>query len=77
MTCPGFYRARATIGQPLLKWHALRHHAVTRAVYAGATQAELLERYGHSSIASSAIYQHADQGRDHEIANLMSQLAHA
>jgi len=36
----GFYRARTTIGQPLLKWHALRHHAVTRAVYAGATQAD-------------------------------------
>jgi len=71
----GFYRARATIGQPLLKWHALRHHAVTRAVYAGATQPELLERYGHSSIASSAIYQHADQGRDTEIAALMSRLA--
>jgi len=71
----GFYRARAAIGQPELTWHALRHHAVTRAVYAGATQAELLERYGHSSIASSAIYQHADRGRDDEIAQLMSQLA--
>ena len=71
----GFYRARAAIGQPNLTWHALRHHAVTRAVYAGATQAELLERYGHSNIASSAIYQHADQGRDHQIANAMSQLA--
>ena len=71
----GFYRARATIGQPNLTWHALRHHAVTRAVYAGATQAELLERYGHSNIASSAIYQHADQGRDHQIAAAMSQLA--
>jgi integrase len=71
----GFYRARAAIGQPQLTWHALRHHAVTRAVYAGATQAELLERYGHSNIASSAIYQHADQGRDHQIANAMSQLA--
>lgn len=71
----GFYRARAAIGQPNLTWHALRHHAVTRAVYAGATQAELLERYGHSSIASSAIYQHADQGRDHQIATAMSQLA--
>ena len=71
----GFYRARAAIGQPNLTWHALRHHAVTRAVYAGATQAELLERYGHSSIASSAIYQHADQGRDHQIAQHMSQLA--
>ncbi|MBD8605482.1 hypothetical protein IFT73_01330 [Aeromicrobium sp. CFBP 8757] len=68
----GFYRARTTIGQPLLKWHALRHHAVTRAVYAGATQAELLERYGHSNIASSAIYQHADQGRDQQIAAQMS-----
>ncbi|MBD8605474.1 hypothetical protein IFT73_01290 [Aeromicrobium sp. CFBP 8757] len=71
----GFYRARTTIGQPLLKWHALRHHAVTRAVYAGATQAELLERYGHSSIASSAIYQHADQGRDQQIALHMSNQA--
>jgi len=71
----GFYRARTTIGQPNLTWHALRHHAVTRAVYAGATQPELLERYGHSSIASSAIYQHADQGRDTEIAALMSRLA--
>ena len=71
----GFYRARTTIGQPLLKWHALRHHAVTRAVYAGATQAELLERYGHSNIASSAIYQHADQGRDQQIATAMSQRA--
>ncbi len=71
----GFYRARAAIGQPNLTWHALRHHAVTRAVYAGATQAELLERYGHSSIASSAIYQHADQGRDRQIAAAMSQLA--
>lgn len=73
----GFYRARTTIGQPLLKWHALRHHAVTRAVYAGATQAELLERYGHSSIASSAIYQHADQGRDQQIAAVMSRNAGA
>ncbi len=73
----GFYRARAIIGQPLLKWHALRHHAVTRAVYAGATQAELLERYGHSNIASSAIYQHADQGRDQQIARAMSEDAGA
>ncbi len=71
----GFYRARHAIGQPLLKWHALRHHAVTRAVYAGATQPELLERYGHSSIASSAIYQHADQGRDEHIASAMSKNA--
>ena len=73
----GFYRARATISQPNLTWHALRHHAVTRAVYAGATQAELLERYGHSSIASSAIYQHADQGRDQQIAAAMSDHAGA
>lgn len=70
-----FYPARKAAGREDLRWHDLRHTGQTLAAMAGATQADLMHRLGHSTAAASALYMHAARGRDAEIAALLSKLA--
>ena len=67
--------AREVIGRPDMTWHHLRHTGATLAAIAGATQAELQARIGHSSTRAAAIYQHARSERDRWIADQLDQLA--
>ncbi|MGP9581329.1 tyrosine-type recombinase/integrase [Brachybacterium sp. AOP35-5H-19] len=69
--CP----ARERIGRPDVTWHHLRHTGATLAAIAGATQAELQARIGHSSPRAAAIYQHARSERDRWIADQLDTLA--
>lgn len=70
-----WYKARAAIGRDDLRWHDLRHSGAVLAASAGASLAELMSRLGHSTPAAAMRYQHAAQGRDREIAALLSKLA--
>jgi integrase len=70
-----FYAARASIGRDDLRWHDLRHTGATLAAATGASLAELMARLGHSTPQAAMRYQHAAQGRDREIAALLSKLA--
>jgi integrase len=70
-----WYRARATAGRPGLRWHDLRHSGAVLAAATGASLAELMARLGHSTPQAAMRYQHAAQGRDREIAALLSKLA--
>jgi integrase len=70
-----WYKARAAAGRPDLRWHDLRHSGAVLAAATGASLAELMARLGHSTPAAAMRYQHAAQGRDHEIAALLSKLA--
>jgi integrase len=70
-----FYTARAKAKRDDLRWHDLRHSGAVLAAATGATLAELMARLGHSTPAAAMRYQHAAQGRDRQIARLLSQLA--
>jgi integrase len=70
-----WYRARAKAKRDDLRWHDLRHSGAVLAAATGATLAELMARLGHSTPAAAMRYQHAAQGRDREIAALLSKLA--
>lgn len=70
-----FYRARAAAGRDDLRWHDLRHSGAVLAAATGATLAELMARLGHSTPGAAMRYQHAAQGRDRQIAKLLSRLA--
>jgi integrase len=70
-----FYAARDKIDRPDLRWHDLRHVGASLAADAGASQAELMDRFGWSSPAVAARYVHAAKGRDAEIAMRLSELA--
>jgi integrase len=70
-----FCKAREAAGRPDLRFHDLRHSGAVLAAHTGATLAELMARLGHSSPAAAMRYQHAAQGRDREIAALLSKLA--
>uniref|UniRef100_UPI001915E329 tyrosine-type recombinase/integrase n=1 Tax=Mycobacterium intracellulare TaxID=1767 RepID=UPI001915E329 len=70
-----FYKARAAADRDDLRWHDLRHSGAVFAAHAGATLAELMARLGHSTQAAAMRYQHAAQGRDRQIAKLLSELA--
>lgn len=72
-----WYRARAAAGRPDLRWHDLRHSGAVLAAATGATLAELMGRLGHSTPQAAMRYQHAAQGRDREIAALLSKLANS
>ena len=67
--------ARVKIDRPDMTWHHLRHTGATLAAIAGATQAELQARIGHSSTRAAAIYQHARSERDRWIADQLDHLA--
>lgn len=70
-----FYTARAKAGRDDLRWHDLRHSGAVLAAATGASLAELMARLGHSTPAAAMRYQHAAQGRDREIAALLSKIA--
>jgi integrase len=70
-----FYKARDAANRPDLRFHDLRHAGAVLAAHTGATLAELMARLGHSTPAAAMRYQHAAQGRDREIAALLSKLA--
>lgn len=70
-----FYKARAAAKRDDLRWHDLRHSGAVLAAATGATLAELMARLGHSTPGAAMRYQHAAQGRDRQIAALLSKLA--
>ena len=70
-----WYRAREKAGRKDLRWHDLRHSGAVLAAATGASLAELMARLGHSTPQAAMRYQHAAQGRDREIAALLSKLA--
>jgi integrase len=70
-----FYKARSTAKRDDLRWHDLRHSGAVLAAATGATLAELMARLGHSTPGAAMRYQHAAQGRDRQIAKLLSKLA--
>ena len=71
----GGLKARAAAGRPDLRWHDLRHSGAVLAAATGASIAELMARLCHSTPTAAMRYQHAAQGRDREIAALLSKLA--
>ena len=72
-----WYKARTKAGREDLRWHDLRHSGAVLAAATGATLSELMSRLGHSTPAAAMRYQHVAQGRDREIAALLSKLANA
>ena len=70
-----FYTARDAAKRSDLRWHDLRHSGAVLAAATGATLAELMARLGHSTPAAAMRYQHAAQGRDRQIAALLSKIA--
>jgi integrase len=70
-----FYRARETAQREDLRVHDLRHSGAVLAAATGASLAELMGRLGHSTPAAAMRYQHAAQGRDRQIAALLSKIA--
>jgi integrase len=72
-----FWRARARVGRPDLRWHDLRHTGATWAAQAGATLRELQHRLGHSTTAAAMIYQHHSADRDRDLAVRMAALLSA
>lgn len=66
--------ARLKIDRADVTWHHLRHTGATLAATAGATQAELMHRIGHSSTRAAALYQHASAQRDQTIAAALDAL---
>jgi integrase len=74
---PHWSRAREAAGRPDLRFHDLRHSGLVLAAVAGATPAELQARAGHSTVGAAVRYMHVAQGRDREIAALLSKLADA
>jgi integrase len=70
-----WYRARDKAKRSDLRWHDLRHSGAVLAAATGASLAELMARLGHSTPQAAMRYQHAAQGRDREIAALLSKLA--
>ena len=72
-----WYKARAAVGRPDLRFHDLRHSGAVLAAATGATLSELMGRLGHSTPQAAMRYQHTAAGRDREIAALLSKLADA
>lgn len=70
-----FYTARAKANRDDLRWHDLRHSGAVLAAATGASLAELMARLGHSTPQAAMRYQHAAQGRDRQIAALLSKIA--
>jgi integrase len=70
-----WYKARAKANRKDLRWHDLRHSGAVLAAATGPSLAELMARLGHSTPQAAMRYQHAAQGRDREIAALLSKLA--
>lgn len=71
----GWYEARHSLDLDAVRFHDLRHCALTWAAQVGATTAEVQARGGHADAATAAIYQHASSDRDRQIAAALSGLA--
>ncbi len=70
-----FRTVRASCGLSHVRFHDLRHFALTMAAATGATTKELMRRAGHASPAAAIRYQHATEDRDRAIATALSGLA--
>jgi len=70
-----FRRAAEAAGRPDLTPHALRHTGAVLAARSGASLAELMARLGHTTPTMALVYQHANAGRDEQIAKALSALA--
>jgi integrase len=70
-----WYKARTKARRDDLRWHDLRHSGAVLAAATGASLAELMARLGHSTPTAAMRYQHAAQGRDKQIAALLSKIA--
>jgi integrase len=68
-----WFRARARINRPDIRFHDLRHTGQTLAALAGATQAELMQRLGHSTNVAALAYMHATQDHSRAIAQALDQ----
>jgi integrase len=66
-------RARRKIDRPDIRFHDLRHTGQTLAALAGATQAELMQRLGHSTAAAALGYMHATQDHSRAVAQALNQ----
>lgn len=63
--------ARAAVGLGSLRYHDLRHSALTLLAASGATIAELQAHAGHASPAAAMRYQHATHDRAQVLAELV------
>ena len=70
-----FRKAREVCGLPGVRFHDLRHFALTMAATTGASTKELMRRAGHASPAAALRYQHATDQRDQAIASALEGLA--
>lgn len=66
--------ARQATGTPGLRYHDLRHAALTLIAATGATVAELQAQAGHASPAAALRYQHATRDRAAALAALVEQV---
>ena len=64
----GFYAAREAAGRADVNWHQFRAFAISEAVDAGASPADLLRRFGHTDLRTSGLYQRAAQTADAALA---------
>lgn len=69
-----WYAARTAAGHPTLRYHDLRHSALTLYAATGATIAELQAHAGHASPAAAMRYQHATQDRATALAALVDKV---
>lgn len=63
------------IGRTDVRLHDLRHTGNTLAAIAGASQAELMRRMGHSSADAAAAYRHTVEDHGRAVAEALSQVA--
>lgn len=64
-------KARKAVGHPDLRFHDLRHSALTLYAATGATIAEVQAFAGHSTVDAAMRYQHATRDRASELAELI------
>lgn len=64
-----WYKAREAAGRPDLRFHDLRHTGATWAAQHGASVAELMARFGHTTPSMAMRYQHAASDRDRVLAD--------
>lgn len=69
----GWYEARQVAGRPDLRFHDLRHGALTEAARHGATLAELMALGGHSTSQAAMRYQAAASSRLEDLARKRSE----
>lgn len=72
-----FRAARVATAMPDIRYHDLRHSALTMLAATGATVAELQAHAGHASPVAALRYQHATEGRARELAALIDRVISA